>query len=106
QRITLAVGQQLNDINIALSPTQLSRISGTAVSSDGRPLTGGILTLLQTFGTGGFISSVGAQMKPDGSFTINGVTPGDYVLRAQVPVTTPGLVGEQIQANVTVNGED
>ena len=106
QRITLAVGQQLNDIGIALSPTQLSRISGTAVSSDGKPLTGGILTLMQTFGAGGFISAMGAQMKPDGSFTINGVTPGDYVLRVQVPVNAPGVVGEQIQASVTVTGED
>jgi hypothetical protein len=105
QRITLAVGQQLNDINIALSPTQLARVSGTAVSSDGKPLVGGILNLMQVFGQG-FISSVGAQMKPDGSFSINGVAPGDYVLRAFQPATSPGLVGEQIQATLTVAGED
>jgi 5-hydroxyisourate hydrolase-like protein (transthyretin family) len=83
QRVTLAVGQQLSDINIALSPTQLARISGTAVTSDGKPLLGGILTMMQVFGQGGFISSVGAQIKPDGSFTINSVAPGEYLLRAQ-----------------------
>ena len=75
QRITLTVGQQLNDINIALAPTQLARISGTAVSSDGKPLVGGFLTLMQIFGQSGFISSVGAQLKPDGSFSIGGVAP-------------------------------
>jgi protocatechuate 3,4-dioxygenase beta subunit len=107
QRITLAVGQQLNDINIALSPTQLARISGTAVTSDGKPVVGGFLTLMQVFGPGGFISSsVGAQIKPDGSFTAAGVPPGDYIIRAQPQGPTSGTVPEQIQANVTVAGDD
>jgi hypothetical protein len=106
QRVTLGVGQQLSDINIALAPTQLARVSGTAVTSDGKPIVGGILTLMQVIGQGGFISSVGAQLKPDGSFTINNVAPGDYILRAQQPAFGPGTVAEQVQATLTVAGED
>ncbi|HXD73292.1 MAG TPA: carboxypeptidase-like regulatory domain-containing protein [Vicinamibacterales bacterium] len=105
QRITLAVGQQLNDINIGLAPTQLARITGTAVTSDGKPLTGGLVNLIQVLGQGSFFSSIGAQLKPDGSFSVGGVAPGDYILRGQSPLTA-GALPEQIQASLTVNGQD
>src|SRR5436190_15247598 len=37
QRLTVTIGQTLTDVNIALLPTRTSRVSGTAVDSQGRP---------------------------------------------------------------------
>jgi hypothetical protein len=106
QRLTVAVGQTLSEINIALSPTRLARVSGTAVDSQGKPVTTGVLMLVQTTG-GGFISTAGSQLKPDGGFTISNVAPGDYTLRVMTntgPLLSPSV--ESLQAEITVAGED
>jgi protocatechuate 3,4-dioxygenase beta subunit len=107
QRITLGVGQTLNDINIALSPTRMSRITGVAVTSDGKPVSNGIIMLAQTSGAM-MVSSIGGQIKPDGSFTLGGVTPGDYVVRVMVANMGPGAISapETVEAKITVAGED
>jgi hypothetical protein len=88
QRVTLGIGQQLNDINIALSPTRLARVTGTAVDSQGRPIQG-FLMMIQP--TGGF-TTMGGQLRPDGSFSIANVAPGEYTLRAMInsgPIAGP-----------------
>jgi protocatechuate 3,4-dioxygenase beta subunit len=104
QRITVGLGQTTSDINIALSPTRLARLSGTAVDSNGKPMSGGIILMIQT--TGAMImQSSGGQMKPDGSFVIPNVAPGEYSLRALNPAAQNSLA-EVIQAEITVAGED
>lgn len=106
QRITVGIAQTLSDINIALSPTRLARLAGTVVDSDGKPLANGIITMMQA--TGGMVMSImGAQIKPDGSFSIANVAPGEYTLRALVS-NGPfgGASTDFIQANVTVAGDD
>src|SRR3954447_349659 len=54
QRITLAVGQQLSDIVMALKPVRASRVSGSATSSDGGHMTGSIMVMA----SGGFGANV------------------------------------------------
>src|SRR5207237_10170422 len=100
QLITLTVGQMMTDINISLSPMRLARVAGSAVSSEGKPVTGMVL-LAQTSGVM-FMTSVGGQTKPDGSFTIGNVAPGEYIVRV-LPNSGPvqGPTNEQIQASVT-----
>src|SRR5262249_20170526 len=97
----------LGDINIALSPTRVARISGRAVSSEGKPVSNGMLILAQAAGSMA-ISSIGAPLKPDGTFSLGGVAPGDYILRVLVAAGGPGALTtpELVQANVTVAGED
>jgi hypothetical protein len=68
-------------------------------------MTTGVLTTMQVIGQGSFVSSSSAQLKPDGSFSIIGVAPGEYIIRALAPVGG-STVPEQIQASVTVAGED
>ena len=107
QRITLAVGQMMTDINITLSPTRLARVSGTAVDSNGKPVSAGQIMMIQNTG-GFFMSTGGGQIKPDGSFSIGGLSPGDYQIRA-LPLTGGNInlgTMEQIQASVTVAGDD
>ena len=102
QRITIGVGQTLTDINVALSPTRLSRITGVAVDSDGKPLVGANLILMQVAGAGASVASAG-QIKPDGGFTLANVPPGEYKILA---LALGGTQGELVSADVTVAGED
>ena len=65
QRLTIGVGQTLNDVNLALLPARTVRISGIALDSSGKPLIGGFIMVTQPSG-GGFMTSSGGQIKPDG----------------------------------------
>lgn len=106
QRLTIGVGQMLSDINLALSPTRLARITGSAVDSDGKPLAGATVIMIQVAGAAA-MAVAGGQVRPDGSFSVANVSPGDYTVRAIS--NTGGLLsqaGELVQAMVTVAGED
>ncbi len=105
QRINVPIGQAITDINLALVQTRTARITGTAVDANGKPLSGGFLMMMQRTGTM-FMSGNGTQIRPDGTFTISNVAPGDYTLQAQMPGGMPGEMGEFATANVTVTGED
>src|SRR3954452_16790604 len=102
QRVTVGLGQTLTDMNMALLPTKTSRITGTALDSQGRPMSGMIMTvprgdsMLMMFGPP-------AQIKPDGSFAVSGLTPGRYMLQARA---MGGPDGEIAYLDITVNGDD
>jgi protocatechuate 3,4-dioxygenase beta subunit len=82
QRVTLAVAQELPEINFALAPTRVAKIAGTAMTSNGKPMSNGMIMLTSAAGIGvGGTPLVGAAMtQPDGSFTISNVAPGEYRL--------------------------
>jgi carboxypeptidase family protein len=105
QRLTIAVGQTLSDINFALSPTRLARISGTAVDSDGKPLAGATVIMMQTAGLS-MMSAGGGQVRPDGSFSIANVSAGDYTVRAMSNTGGVSPASEQAQAKISVTGDD
>jgi protocatechuate 3,4-dioxygenase beta subunit len=102
QRVTVGLGQTLTDMNMALLPTKTSRITGTAVDSQGRPMAGMVMTvprgdsMMMMFGPP-------AQIKPDGSFAVSGLTPGRYMLQAR---TMGGPDGEVAYLDLTLNGDD
>ena len=90
QTVAAALGQETSSIGFALVPARLSRISGTVMSSDGRPLTGAMV-MLRAGGAGlggvraNLIGMAGGnqQVRPDGTFQLNNVAPGEYVLDVQ-----------------------
>jgi hypothetical protein len=86
QAVTVALGQELTSVAFPLVPARLSRVSGTAMSSDGRPLAGAAV-VLRTPGSGlagGRVNMSGSnQVRPDGTFRLTNVPPGDYVLDVQ-----------------------
>ena len=102
QRVTVGIGQTISDMNMALTPSRMARITGTVVDSQGRPFTGGIMafpkaeSVMMMFGPP-------AQIKPDGSFTLSGLTPGEYVLQTNGPGAG---AGDYASAEVTINGDD
>src|ERR671936_1538992 len=60
QKVAVALGQELNGVEIALQPVRLAKISGTALSSDGKPLSGAMIMLLPS-------SHEAAAMMPGGT---------------------------------------
>jgi protocatechuate 3,4-dioxygenase beta subunit len=100
QRITVTAAQTITGVNLTLLPVRTARISGTAFDSQGKPLTGGIVMALERGGVGIAVRSP-SQVRPDGTFTIGGVTPGNYFLR----IGMPGL-DETAIAPVTVTDGD
>ena len=101
QRVTIRVGQILSDINMALVPTRTARISGTAVDSQGRPMSGMVMAVPK----GEFMGMFGppAQIRPDGSFSIGGLSPNTYTVQVMGP---SGPDNEYASAEVTVSGDD
>ena len=83
QKLTVATGQTLNEINIMLLATRTATISGVAVDAEGRPM-GGFVQIVSRGGATG-LGGPGGPILPDGTFSIPNVTPGEYVLRANNP---------------------
>jgi hypothetical protein len=107
QRVTLAAGQEVNDVVMALSPIKALRVTGTATGADGKPMSPAMVLVSQSANAGfGFGVSSGGQVRPDGTFTINGLAPGEYTLRVQRMGGMPGDGPETAMANITVAGED
>jgi hypothetical protein len=99
RRLAIEPGQTASGINLALLPIQTARVSGTATDPEGKPVTGALIAVMQRIGMtqmGGNASPV----RPDGTFSIANLTPGDYTLRVSVPT------GEVATAEITVTGSD
>jgi Carboxypeptidase regulatory-like domain len=109
QRVSVEVGQSVSEINITLVATRTAKITGTVTDSQGRAVTtGGVMAMPR--GTGGmFFGPAGnGPIRPDGTFALSGVAPGEYTLRANIGNGMGGGDGrpEFATAIVTVNGED
>jgi hypothetical protein len=102
--LRVGAGEIISGLNIALIPIRTARISGTAMDSNGRPLSGSMVMAVQRIGlsVGGTASS---QVRPDGSFTLSNIAPGDYVINAVTPGTV-GVPSEFAMGVVTVTGDD
>ncbi len=94
QPITVGVGQTIGGVTVTLNPTRVASVSGVAVGRDGRPVRGGAVTAILEGNTPTTIPMMplGSQIRPDGSFTINGVPPGQYTLSARTTSAVSGVV--------------
>jgi hypothetical protein len=81
QRISIAPGQSIVGIAMALLPVHTSRISGIVLDASGSPRTDGMVFANARIGMMG-MGTTTAYIRGDGRFEIAGLTPGDYVLRA------------------------
>jgi hypothetical protein len=101
KRLMVAAGQTLPSIDMTLTPVAAARVSGTAYDSRGRPFEGALVHLGHVAGAGVFGSN-SSSVGIDGSFSIGGVTPGDYILRANLPNTPEEIA----TADITVSAGD
>lgn len=105
QRLAVRAGDTVAGIVIALTPARTARVSGTVLGADGRPARTGVVLLTSSNSIAGLGGN--AMVRPDGTFTLNNVAPGQYALRA--PAVGPGATGQPAgfaTADVVVNGTD
>lgn len=113
QRVSVAVGQESSEITFALVPTRVASVSGVATTSGGKPLVNEPITLRPadpvSFGMGpmpGF-----GRTRPDGTFTISNIPPGEYRLETMVRASGDGAgfgepIAEFASMPLTVAGRD
>jgi hypothetical protein len=79
--------------DLQLVTARLTSVSGVVVDAAGAPATGGHMMVAGTSGNGGgFMWGGGSGMiKPDGTFTLSGIAPGDYTIVAQATFGKPSM---------------
>jgi protocatechuate 3,4-dioxygenase beta subunit len=105
ERLTVASGQTVSDLLVTLLPVRTVRLSGTAADSEGRPMPG-FLVVEPARSRVAAIDSRAAMVQPDGSFTVGGLTPGEYRLLVR---GVPMLGASELvsaSAEVAVGGDD
>jgi protocatechuate 3,4-dioxygenase beta subunit len=105
QAVSIAAGEE-RSVQFAMVAARLARISGTVMTSEGRPATGAqLIVVTRSGGTGMSTSGVG-NVGADGGFTISGVAPGDHSVEVR-PQPRPGEPsGEFASVPVVVSGSD
>lgn len=118
QRLSVAVGQEVTEINFALAPTRVAKITGVATDSHGKPVSNGAVVLTTSGGAvgAGGTPLVGMTMtQPDGSYTLSNIPPGEYRLEMLIAsdfqgiaqATNPTLaMSESASIPVTITGQD
>lgn len=101
EKLTIAAGRMLSGIDVTLRAVRTARISGTAVDRSSRPLAGRYVFATQRFGGGAQMR--GARVQEDGSFVLEGVTPGDYTLSTTIGT---GNDSEAVNMRIAVGGDD
>ena len=82
QRVSVGIGQELSSVDISLQPVRLAKITGTAVSSEGKPMGGAMIMLMPSSRDAMMFMPGGtSRTNASGQFTLNGVAPGDYTLQ-------------------------
>lgn len=95
--VTVGLGQEAT-ANFGLVAARLSTVSGTVTDSLGQPLSGASVLLGQADGSEEAV--VSAQSRQDGSFVLQGVSPGNLVLT--VRRDTGGVTAAAEMARVSV----
>ena len=110
RRVAVGVGQEAGNTDLALVPGRAASVSGVALDSQGRPMAGRTVGLVQEYRgpNFGMIGMIGqSTVAADGSFKISNVPPGDYKVRAQSSSDVGGAtVPEAATAPVSLNGVD
>ncbi len=105
QKISLAAGQEAQNTDFALLPVRLAKISGTIISSEGKPVDGSMINAVPKSGdVASMMMGAAGRSDKNGSFTISNVAPGDYTLqsRALTIVTSGG--GDNMMFTARVGG--
>ena len=105
EKISLGVAAEASGIVLSLLPVRTAKVSGTATDSQGRPMAGAFVSLVDGSSEGGFMMFGGGnQVRDDGTFTLQNVSPGEYTLMVSA-MGAPGTT-EQASMPLTVSGDD
>jgi protocatechuate 3,4-dioxygenase beta subunit len=111
RRITVGVGEEASNNDFPLVPGRAASVSGFATDSQGRPLAGRQVSVMQEFRGPGFgmfmTSGSGATVAPDGTFRIRNLPPGEYKLTARTAVEgADGATQETASVPIVIDGID
>lgn len=103
--VTVGIGEERSGVNFPLSLVPITSVTGTVTTPDGQPAAGVPLFVLSP--TGPVIASsalsppsrLTTRSRPDGSFAIQSVTPGEYAILARG-------VGQWAEERVMVTSRD
>ena len=102
QRLALALGQETS-IDLQMTPVRLSRISGSALASDGKPMSGAMVMLIPAMKEAtGLMPGGTSRTDKDGNFTLSNVAPGEYSIQIQSLVA---LMSAASQAMALMGGD-
>ena len=79
KRITLGIGQIVEDVSFVIQPARGARVSGTAIDSKGRPLTGMLMVMRKSNGN---MMGNGWPIRPDGTFVLTNMAREESTLEA------------------------
>jgi hypothetical protein len=109
QKIPLAPGQEAQNTDFALLPARLAKITGTVISSDGKPVEGSMISAMPRnaeAGVGMMMVGGAARSDKNGNFTITNVAPGDYTIQTRAfQVSTTGG-GDMMTFTARIGGMD
>jgi len=80
-RVPLTVGQEAQNIVVTMTPTRTANLSGTAVSSAGKPIQEAIGFIRESSPSAGLTST--PLLVRDGKWSVGGIVPGEYLLSIQ-----------------------
>lgn len=107
QKITLAVGQEAQNTDFALLPVKLAKISGTVISSEGKPVDGSMINAMprNSDGAGMMMMAGNARTDKNGNFTIMNLAPGEYILQSRVLQIMTSGSGDNMMFTARVGGD-
>jgi carboxypeptidase family protein len=107
QKITLAVGQEAQNTDFALLPVKLAKITGTVISSEGKPVEGSMINAVprNVEGMGMMMMAGNARSDKNGNFTIPNLAPGEYTLQSRsLQIMTTGG-GDNMMFTARIGGD-
>jgi len=103
QRVSLGIGQELANVDIQMSPVRLSRITGMATSSDGKPMGGAMVMLMPSMKEAVIFAPGGtSRTDKDGNFTLSSIAPGEYSIQVQ---SMAAIMSAATQAMAMMGGD-
>jgi hypothetical protein len=108
QKVTLAAGQEAQNTDFALLPVKLAKISGTVISSEGKPVDGSMINALPRNADGpGMMMMMAGNTRTDknGNFTIPNLAPGEYTLQSRVMQFMTSGGGDNMTFTARVGGD-
>lgn len=110
RRITVGVAEEASHNDFPLISGRAANVSGMATDSRGRPLAGRRVSVMQEFRGPGFgtlmSTGAGAPVKADGSFRIQNLPPGEYILQTSAATEDGASTQETAAAPVVLDGID
>jgi len=107
QPIKMEAATEQSGINFSLLAVRSVRVSGTVVDSNGAPVQAMVSLATTSTTQGSFGFGANSRSRPDGTFTISNVSPGDYMLDATTARGGAANAAPEVASMpLTVGGED